>query len=78
MATVGQLIDFDHETESIEAYVERVELCLMANKTEQERHAVVLLSVIGARNYSLLRDLISHVSPKDKSFGDLVAVLKVI
>ena len=40
------------------------------------RHAAVLLSVIGASNYLLLRNLISPASPKDKSFADLMAVLK--
>ena len=78
MASVGQLTEFNHEMESIDAYIERVELYLLANEIEEERHAAVLLSVIGASNYLLLRDLISPVSPKDKFFADLIAVLKVI
>ena len=76
MASVGQLTEFNHETESTEAHIKRLKLYLLANQIEKAMHAAVLLSVIRASNYSLLCNLISPASPKDKSFADLVAVLK--
>ena len=76
MATVGTLHEFCLETESISAYLERLELFMKANKVEDKRKVAVLLSVVGSKTYNLLRILLSPDSPGDKSYADLERALK--
>ena len=76
MAMVGTLQEFCPETESITAYLERVELFMKANKVEDKRRVAVLLSVMGSKTYNLLRSLLSPDSPGDKSYADLETALK--
>ena len=76
MATViGQLPEFNPESESLTTYVERVKLFIEANGIEDARKVAVLLSVIGGKTYALLRNLLSPTDPKTKSFDEIVAVL---
>lgn len=50
---------FDNGTEDWTTYVERVEQYCLANKVKDERKVAVLLSVMGAKTYNLLRSLIT-------------------
>ena len=75
MATFGTLKEFESENEKVSAYLERVELYFAANDIT-ERRVPVFLSVIGAKTYSLLRDLLALTNPKEKSFNELVKVFK--
>ena len=75
MATFGKLKEFEPENEKISAYLERVELYFTANDIK-ERQVPIFLSVIGAKTYSLLRDLLAPTNPKEKSFDELAEVLK--
>ena len=77
MATViGQLPEFNPESESLTTYVERVKLFIEANGIEDARKVAVLLSVIGGKTYALLRNLLSPTDPKTKSFDEIVAELE--
>ena len=76
MAAFGELKHFEPEVEKISSYLERVDLYFTANQIADERKVAVFLSVIGAKTYSLLRDLVSPASPKDKSLEHLADVLK--
>ena len=58
-ATYGQIQEFCPEIESIEAYIECVELYFEANNIDTDRQVAVFLSVIGGKNYTLLRHLLS-------------------
>ena len=51
-ATFGQIQEFYPEIESIEAYIERVELHFEANNIDADRRVAVFLSVIGGKNYN--------------------------
>jgi len=62
MATVGQLGTFNPEEEKISAYLKRVELYLIANGVKEERKVAVLLSAIGLKVYTTLRDLLAPKS----------------
>ena len=55
--------------------MERVELFIEANGIKDARKVPVLLSVIGGKTYDLLRNL-SPTDPKDKTFAQLVELLK--
>ena len=51
--TYGQIQEFCPEIESIEAYIERVELYFEANNIDADRRVAVFLSVIDEKNYSI-------------------------
>ena len=74
MATFGALKEFDLENEKVSAYLELVKLYFPANDIT-ERRAPIFISVIGAKTYSLLWDLLAPTNPK-KSFDELAEVLK--
>ena len=71
----GNLQEFQPDSESISAYLERTSAYFIANSIGADKQVAVLLSVIGAKNYSLLRSLTAPTMPKDMSYGDLSAVL---
>ena len=71
MATIGKLEEYNPDNEKISSYLERVELCMTANGVAEEKQVAVLLSVIGAKTYSLLHDLLSPANPKEKTLAQL-------
>ena len=76
MATYGKLKEFEPDNQKVSSYLERVELYFTANDIAAEKKVVILLSVISAKTYSLLCDLLAPTNPKEKSFDALVEVLK--
>ncbi|CAL9689673.1 unnamed protein product [Knipowitschia caucasica] len=76
MAFVGKVDEFDSTSEDWEAYIERVELYCTANNVETEKKAPVLLSLMGAKTYNLLRNPVSPDKPSRKTFDEIVAILK--
>ena len=76
MTTIGSLQEFCMESESITAYLERVQLFMRANSVEDRKKVAVLLSVIGGKTYNLLRSLLAPAAPGDKSYEVIVIVLK--
>ncbi|KAL5500514.1 hypothetical protein EMCRGX_G012092, partial [Ephydatia muelleri] len=75
MATIGQLSEFQPETEKASAYLERVKLFLLANSVGDDKHVAVLLTVVGARHFSLLKDLFLPEDVKAKSFEEISKAL---
>ena len=76
MPTFGRISEFVVEDERISAYLERVELYFGANDIANEKKVAILLSVIGAKTYAVLRSLVAPDQPKDKSFAELKTLLK--
>ena len=76
MATpYGHIAAFHPESDSIKAYLERVQLYFAANKVPEDLQVPVLLSSIGAPTYSLLSDLFAPAAPGSKSLLDISAAL---
>ena len=75
---MGQMEPYDlDKSEEWASYVERLEQFFIANKiTEAERKVAVLLTVIGSKAYSLLRNLLAPAKPADKDFDEIVQVLQ--
>ena len=71
----GRMQSFVPSTESISAYLERLDLYFTANGIESEKQVPVLLTVIGPENYTLLRGLVAPAAPKDKTLEELKASL---
>ena len=75
-AQYGQLSEYHPDTEEIASYLERVEVFIATNEVAEERQAAVFLSVVGARTFALIRDLVSPAKPSAKTFQELCDVLR--
>ena len=75
MATYGKLSEFQPETESIAAYLERVEVFYKANSIAEDKQVAVFLSVVGGKTFSLLRDLLAPAKPQDQTLATLFETL---
>lgn len=71
----GRIQPFVPATESISAYLERLDLYFSANDVADGKRVSVLLTVIGPENYTLLRGLVAPAVPKDKSLEELKDIL---
>lgn len=77
MATIGTLAAFDPKNQTWDEYTEILEQFFMANGIDQaEKQRAILISVVGAATYSLMRNLLSPAKPKDKTFQELVLLMK--
>ncbi len=76
MALFGRIDEFKPESEQWSAYVERLEQFFEANDIAEGKRVATLLSVMGAATYGLLRNLAQPNKPKEKTFDEIVAILK--
>lgn len=73
----GHICEFELGTELKSAYLERVQLCFVANDVANEKKLAVLLSVIRSKTYVLLRSLLHPEAPNEKTFDQLAKTLNV-
>ena len=73
MAVFGKIDEFNLYHENWEEYEERLKHYFITDANIQRS---VLLSVVGAKTYSLIRNLVSPDKPADKKIGDLKTVIK--
>ena len=76
MTTIGKIESFDDTKENWETYVERVEQFFLANDVDDDHKVPTLLSLIGRKTYTLLRDLLAQEKPATKSFQQIVTTLQ--
>ena len=76
MATIGRMNSFDTAEKSWETYSERLEQYFLANDIQQDKQVPSLLSLIGGKNYSLLRNLIAPDKPSTKTYAELRDILR--
>lgn len=77
MATIGTLPTFDHNVQAWEEYCEIMEHFFIANNIDgEDKKKSILLSVVGAQTYSLIRNLLNPTKPGEKTFAQLVTLLK--
>lgn len=74
--TIGQMTEFNPSNETVTAYLERFQLFVTANGISDDKKVPTLLTVVGATQYALIRGLVSPALPKDKTFDELVTLLK--
>ena len=72
----GCLKEFEPDSDSIKAYLERVELYFSANGIAANKQVPILLSSIGASTYALLSDLVAPQPPSAKSFAEISGALR--
>ena len=77
MATHGQIGEFNSQREDWMSYSERLEEYFLANYIKSaEKKKAILLSVVGAHTYQLMRSLIAPEKPKEKTFEQLVKLVQ--
>ena len=77
MATHGTIGEYDHSNEDWISYCERLEHYFAANHVnDASKQRAILLSVCGATTYLLIRNLVAPTKPVDKSFRELVTLVK--
>ena len=76
MTAFGKIESFDATKENWETYVERVEQFFLANDIDDDHKVPTLLSLIGGKTYTLLRDLLAPEKPATKSFQQIVTTLQ--
>ena len=74
--TFGTFQEFQPNSETITAYLERANNYFAANGVGADRQVAVLLSAISAKHYTLLRSLTAPQLPYEKSIGNLASVLQ--
>ena len=72
MATIGSIGQFDSAEESWQSYVERFELFVDCNGISEAKKLSTLLTVMGVRTYSLLKDLITPNKPSEKTYKEII------
>ena len=73
---VGCIGKFKPNKESIDAYLERVDIYLTANNFPNDRRVAAFLSIVGGEAYEVLRNLLAPAKPSTKSFDVLVQTLQ--
>ena len=71
---IGKIDPFDENIENWTSYTERLEQYFEANEIANEKRVPALLSLIGGKTYTLLRNLTTPDKPKDKSYEFLISV----
>ncbi|XP_069114491.1 uncharacterized protein [Argopecten irradians] len=74
--SIGKIGQFDDSIESWETYVERTELYFTTNNIDGDVKVASFLTVIGAKTYGLLKNLCAPDKPADKTFDDIIVILK--
>ncbi|XP_060071980.1 uncharacterized protein K02A2.6-like [Ylistrum balloti] len=72
----GEIDSFDESVESWRSYQERMEQYFAASKVGDNKKVPVLLSIIGGKCYTILRDLAAPNVPGTKTYKELVDILK--
>ena len=76
MHVIGHIGEYDAQAESITTYLERLSLYMDANSISNDLKVAVLLTVIGAKTYSILKSLTSPELPKSKTLDQLKTALE--
>ncbi len=77
-ALVGTVGQYEHNIEGWEQYTERIGHFFAANGiTDTGRQRSILLSEVGPATYALISSLVSPSKPGEKTFNELVDLLKV-
>ncbi|UYV65508.1 K02A2.6-like [Cordylochernes scorpioides] len=71
-----QFKEYNEETETFETFYERLEQFLILEEAGDEKKKAYLLTLMGSKTYGVLKNLCSLILPKNKTFDDLIDILK--
>ena len=72
----GQLNQYEPDLETMSTYLEKIEIFFQANSIAENKQVGIFLSLIGAKTYGLLQDLVTPDKPNDKSLAELTKTLR--
>ena len=75
MSIIGQIAPFDETIEDFESYCERVSLYFTANDIKEEKKVPVFLTLVGAKIYTLAKNLLSPKDPAKCTINEITNVL---
>ena len=75
LSTIGNIDSFDANLETWDSYCERLGQFFVANEVGDDKKKASLLSLIGPKTYTLLRNLCAPHKPSEKSYDELVQLL---
>ena len=75
-ATLGTMDPFDPDFDNWSAYTERLEQFFVANDIAEGKRRAVLLTVIGTKAYTLLRNILAPEKPATKDYSQLVEAMR--
>ena len=75
MSLIGSIEQFDPKTSDITSYLERLEQLFICNVVENDKKVSLLITLIGAEAYSVLKDLLAPDLPCTKSLIDFKKAL---
>lgn len=76
MSITGRFSEFNEEVEDFVNYLERFDLYLKANSVEDSEKVPLFLTVIGPKNYAVIKNLCLPDAPASKEYNELVKVFK--
>ena len=76
VGVIGGVDAFDSNVEEWDNSIERLEQYCFVNRIENDRKMTVLLIVMGAKTYHLLRSLTAPQKPATKSFKNITKLLQ--
>ena len=81
-AVIGTVGEFDDKSDSWSNYIDRLEQFYVANDInapqagQADKRKAILLSCVGAKTYSLLCNLVQPQKPGEKTFEEIVSIVK--
>ena len=73
----GVISEYEASKEDWTSYTERLQQHFAANEiVSEDKQRAILISVCGAETYQLLRSLLAPVKPAEKTFVQLVELMK--
>ncbi|XP_069103892.1 uncharacterized protein [Argopecten irradians] len=72
----GRIDIFDSSVETWDSESERLDQYFICNDVKNEKKVAALLSLMGGPTYTLLRGLTAPAKPSDKTYDELVNLLK--
>ncbi|XP_038064022.1 uncharacterized protein K02A2.6-like [Patiria miniata] len=72
---IGRIDPYNSDEEDWPTYVERLEQYFEANNIANERKVSALISLIGSKTYTLLKNLTAPEKPSSKPYAELIKIL---
>ena len=76
MSIIGNIGEYNEAEEDFENYCTRVELFFAANSVDDDKKACTFLTLLGAKTFSLVKDLVAPKTPTGCTYKELVDALK--
>lgn len=78
MALIGSIEKFNYKEMDITSYLERLEQLFVCNVVEEDKKVPMLLTLIGAEAYGVLKDMLSPKLPSTKTYRLHLQIITVL